>query len=621
MRSMGGAQPGAERLKMDDQSVERAELLKFFRDETSELLDRIDADLLRLEGAAGEIKADPELVGALFRALHTIKGNAGMLDFHDVARVAHALENVVDLLRNGRIALTIESIELLFEGRDLLTATIRAGVEGGESPYGLRKYLQRLDTLLMVNEQVTAVKEEQAGRVNVDAAQAAVDAFLSGASGASPIPPSSLAPETAPHSAPAARSAVAPRTETVRVDVDRLDLLMNLVGELVINRTRISDIALTLARTLGSQNGSVSLESLAKELAESAALLGRTTNEIQESIMKVRMIPIGTVFERFPRLIRDLARSRNKEVELVIEGAETDLDKTIVDHIGEPLLHLVRNCIDHGIEDPRTREARGKSRAGRIRLGAFHEGNQIIIEVEDDGAGIDLTKVRERAVRLGLVAENDARTDRELMQLIFFPGFTTAEHVDDVSGRGVGMDVVKRTVLGLKGSFETDSLRGLGTKFTIKLPLTLAIIQALLVSVGSELYAIPLDAVIESQRVDPRDLRFLHGGEVITVRGIVIPLIRLAEFLGAPARRQPNDKVMIVIVGVGGRQIGLVVDGFQGEQEIVIKPLSDVVGRVAGISGATILGNGSISLILDVHSLVGAVHEGGRGARAEFSAV
>ena len=309
---------------------------------------------------------------------------------------------------------------------------------------------------------------------------------------------------------------------------------MNLVGELVINRTRISDIALNLTRVLGNHgNGTASLESLAKQLAESAALLGRTTNEIQESIMKVRMIPIGTVFERFPRLVRDLARSRNKEVDLVIEGAETDLDKTIVDHIGEPLLHLVRNCIDHGIEEPRVREARGKPRAGKIRLRAFHEGNQIIIEVEDDGAGIDLTKVRERAIRQGLVAENDTRSERELMQLIFFPGFTTAEHVDDVSGRGVGMDVVKRTVIGLKGSFETDSARTLGTKFTIKLPLTLAIIQALLVSVGTELYAIPLDAVIESQRIDPTDLRLLHGGEVITVRGVVIPLIRLATNIWA----------------------------------------------------------------------------------------
>jgi two-component system, chemotaxis family, sensor kinase CheA len=602
-----------------DESLERAELLKYFRDETSELLERIDADLLLLETLLGEPVVDAELVASLFRALHTIKGNAGMLEFYDVARVSHALENVVDLVRNGRLDLTVESIELLFEGRDLLTTTIQSGIEGAESPMGLRKYLQRLDNLLLANEQAIAEEAAQAGPVDLDAAQAVVDAFLTGAPAAAPAP----APEPATRARPAApRPSTAPRTETVRVDVERLDLLMNLVGELVINRTRIADIAATFSRTLANRsNEGSSLDALAKELAESAALLGRTTNEIQESIMKVRMIPIGTVFERFPRLIRDLARSRNKEVELIIEGAETDLDKTIVDHIGEPLLHLVRNCIDHGIEDPRTREARGKPRAGTIRLGAFHEGNQIIIEVEDDGAGIDLPKVRERAVRLGLLTDGEARTERELIQLIFFPGFTTAEHVDDVSGRGVGMDVVKRTILGLKGSFETDSIRGVRTKFTIKLPLTLAIIEALLVRVGSELYAIPLDAVIESQRIDPDELRVLHGGEVITVRGVVIPLIRLADFLGVPSDRRPSDKVMIVIVGVGGRQIGLVVDGFQGEQEIVIKPLADVVGRIPGISGATILGNGSISLILDVHTLVAAAHDGDQSAHAEFSVV
>ncbi len=606
-----------------DEQAEREELLKYFRDETAELLARIDADLLRMESFAGLTDLDAELVGSLFRGLHTIKGNAGMLDFHDVARVAHALENVVDLLRNRSLDLTVENVEMLFEGRDLLTATIRAGLEGGEAPYGLRRYLQRLDNMLMARERAAADEEEHVGPVDLESAQAVVDAFLSGAP--PPPPPPREAAEPAVAERPAA-GAAAPRatarTETVRVDVERLDLLMNLVGELVINRTRISDIAANLSRALGGRaNVNPALDSLAKALAESAALLGRTTNEIQESIMKVRMIPIGTVFERFPRLVRDLARSRGKEVELVIEGAETDLDKTIVDHIGEPLLHLVRNCIDHGIEDPKTREARGKHRTGRIRLGAFHEGNQIIIEIEDDGAGIDLSKVRDRAVHQGMLAENDARSDRELMQLIFFPGFSTAEHVDDISGRGVGMDVVKRTIIGLKGSFETDSVRGTGTKFTIKLPLTLAIIQALLVSVGTELYAIPLDAVIESQRVDPDDLRLLHGGEVITVRGSVIPLVRLADFLGVPSRRRAGDKVMIVIVGVGGRQVGLVVDGFQGEQEIVIKPLSDVVGRIPGLSGATILGNGSISLILDVHTLVGAVHEGSRGARAEFSAV
>jgi two-component system chemotaxis sensor kinase CheA len=622
---------------MTSDSFERLELIKYFRDEANELLARLDTDLLLLEATLGSA-ADPEIVASVFRALHTIKGNAGMLDFFDVARVAHTLENVVDLVRNGRVELTGVQIQLLFEGRDILTAAIRTELDGVDAPIHLRDFLVRLESAVKVSDE-SGLALEFSPAVDEQMAQAVVDAFLAavpappadlqapvGPPIPAPLPPLRAGPPPAPPPQPPRAATPPPKTqtavksETVRVDVDRLDLLMNLVGELVINRTRISDIATTLARVFSDRNVSPAAITLARELGESAALLARTTNEIQESVMKVRMIPIGTVFERFPRLVRDLARSRNKEVDLVIEGAETDLDKTIVDHIGEPLLHLVRNCIDHGIEEPRVREARGKARAGKIRLRAFHEGNQIIIEVQDDGAGIDLAKVRERAVRLGLMTENDTRSERELLQLIFFPGFTTSDHVDDVSGRGVGMDVVKRTILSLKGLFETDSVRDAGTKFTIKLPLTLAIIQALLVSLGEELYAIPLDAVVESQRVDPGEIRTLHGGEVITVRGAVVPLIRLTRFLGGAPGRQ-GDKVMIVIVGVSGRQVGLVVDGFQGEQEIVIKPLSDAIGRIPGISGATILGNGSISLILDIHTLVQSVYEGAPGARAEFSGV
>ncbi len=416
--------------------------------------------------------------------------------------------------------------------------------------------------------------------------------------------------------------------QTIRVDIERLDLLLNLVGELVINRTRISDIAGTLERSLTGKNGAAAhlnghakdFIPLAKELADSSALLARTTNEIQESIMKVRMVPIGQVFDRFPRLVRDVAKARGKEVQLMISGAETDLDKTIVDEVGEPLMHLLRNCVDHGIETPDEREKRGKPRHGTISLNAYHEGNQIIIEVSDDGNGIDLEKVRARGVKQGLIGAEDRLSDREIVELIFTPGFSTAEVVSDVSGRGVGMDVVKKNITRLKGVFDVNTVPGAGTAFTIKLPLTLAIIQALLVRVVNELYAIPLDSVIESQRIEMPDVRTVHGNEVITLRGQVVPLVRVADFFGLGGRRDP-EKVMIVIVGLQGRQVGLVVDSFQGEQEIVIKPLSDVVGRIAGISGATILGNGSISLIIDVHSLVSEAYNSGRVARAEFSGV
>ncbi len=669
-----------------DDFFDRSEFVQYFRDETDELLNSIDADLLRLEQFVDTGTIDAEIVNSLFRALHTIKGSAGMLEFTAVQQVAHKLENVYDLLRKDRMPLTESGVNLLFEGRDVLTALVRAAVSGTETASGVDEYMERLDAFASVYdstaqaiegprseqendedltpldaEQVTAFEAEvarllaqaqtrqmraepaaqEAPAVDVGAAQAVVDALFSAepsperpapfaaafaqAAPAAPEPPHPAAPApsapAASAAAPDSKRAASAKNQTIRVDIERLDLLLNLVGELVINRTRISDIASTLGRELGTNGRAADgLSSLAKDLSESSALLARTTNEIQESIMKVRMVPIGQVFDRFPRMVRDLAKARGKDIHLEIAGAETDLDKTIVDEVGEPLMHLVRNCVDHGIEPPGVRETRGKPRHGTIKLNAYHEGNQVIVEISDDGGGIDLQRVREKAIRLGIIDEAARLSDREIVELIFTPGFSTADQITDVSGRGVGMDVVKKNILRLKGVFDVDSVQGEGTKFTMKLPLTLAIIQALLVNVAQELYSIPLDSVIESQRIDAADVRTVHGGEVITLRGQVVPLIRIAEFFRLDAPRDP-DKVMIVIVGLQGRQVGLVVDSFQGEQEIVIKPLSDVIGRIAGISGATILGNGSISLIIDVHSLVATAHGGGRVARAEFSGV
>ena len=667
-------------MSSSDEFFDRSEFVQYFRDETEELLQSIDSDLLRLEQFVDSGTIDAEIVASLFRALHTIKGSAGMLEFGAVQQIAHKLENVYDLLRKDRMPLTESGINLLFEGRDVLTALIREAISGDEPPSGVAEYVERLDAFAGIYDstaqviegpraeddaedgltpvddaQVAAFQAEverllaqaapaAAGAVappldaagataDIDAAQAAVDALFGGDAVQSPAPfagaqPVAARPVAEPVTKVAAASAAAApeakrtgKNQTIRVDIERLDLLLNLVGELVINRTRISDIAATLGRELGKGAAAGDgVATLAKDLSESSALLARTTNEIQESIMKVRMVPIGQVFDRFPRMVRDLAKARGKDIHLEIAGAETDLDKTIVDEVGEPLMHLVRNCVDHGIEPPDVREAAGKPRHGTLKLNAYHEGNQVIIEISDDGGGIDLQRVRDKAVRMGVIGESDRLTDREIIELIFTPGFSTAQAVTDVSGRGVGMDVVKKNILRLKGVFDVDSVPGEGTTFTMKLPLTLAIIQALLVNVAQELYSIPLDAVIESQRIDASEVRTVHGGEVITLRGQVVPLIRIAEFFRLGAQRDP-DKVMIVIVGLQGRQVGLVVDSFQGEQEIVIKPLSDVIGRIAGISGATILGNGSISLIIDVHSLVAAARGSGKVTRAEFSGV
>jgi len=623
-----------------DDFFDRDEFVQYFRDEAEDLLQRIDADLLRLEQFVDAGAIDPEIVNSLFRALHTIKGSAGMLQFDAVQRVAHTLENVFDLLRRDRMPLTESGVNLLFEGRDVLTALVRAAVDGTANPEGADEYVIRLEAFAGVYEataeviegpraapaddELTPVDDAQVAAFEAEVARLLADAHVRPAAAGTPTPveaaPQPAAPGGTPNGSGAPQDAVrqGARSKTIRVDIERLDLLLNLVGELVINRTRISDIATTLSREMGDARARGAASELAKELAESSALLARTTNEIQESIMKVRMVPIGQVFDRFPRVVRDLAKARGKEIRLEIAGAETDLDKTIVDEVGEPLMHLIRNCVDHGIEAPEVREARGKPRHGTLKLNAYHEGNQIIVEVSDDGGGIDIARVRAKAIRNGVIAESDRLSDREIVELIFTPGFSTAEQITDVSGRGVGMDVVKKNILHLKGTFDVDSVPGEGTTFTIKLPLTLAIIQALLVRVAHELYAIPLDAVIETQRIAAGEVRTVHGSEVITLRGQVVPLVRVAEFFRLDAARDP-DKVMIVIVGLQGRQVGLVVDSFQGEQEIVIKPLSDVIGRIPGISGATILGNGSISLIIDVHSLVAAAH-GGRAARAELAA-
>jgi two-component system chemotaxis sensor kinase CheA len=642
-----------------DEVFDRSEFIAYFRDESEELLQQIDADLLRLEEFVQTGTPEPEIINSLFRALHTVKGSSGMLGFTDVQTLAHKLENLCDLLRKERMPLSEGSVDILFAGRDFLTDLVESAVNDTPAPHGLTDYMGRLDQFAGIYEETSAVIEGKTGsELEFDAAsgqsdvsedkiaafEAEIERLLAEAGGVTPVvapvPVEYVAPEIAASEPDAAvaevvSAAAARRDEktketskraagqTIRVDIERLDTLLNLVGELVINRTRISDIASTLSRLMNDKAVAAPqalVGPLAKDLANSAAMLARTSNEIQESIMKVRMVPIGQVFDRFPRLVRDVAKARGKEVQLEISGAETDLDKTIVDEVGEPLMHLLRNCVDHGIEAPDVREARGKKRAGTISLNAFHEGNQIIIEVSDDGNGIDLERVRARGIKQGLLGADDKPTDRELIELIFTPGFSTAETVSDVSGRGVGMDVVKKNITGLKGVFDVDSMAGAGTKFTIKLPLTLAIIQALLVRVVDELYAIPLDSVIESQRVELPDVRTVHGNEVITLRGQVVPLLRIADFFELGGGRDP-EKVMIVIVGLQGRQVGLVVDGFQGEQEIVIKPLSVVVGRIPGISGATILGNGQISLIIDVHSLVSEAYASGNVARAEYSGV
>ncbi|NPV25943.1 MAG: chemotaxis protein CheA [Firmicutes bacterium] len=378
--------------------------------------------------------------------------------------------------------------------------------------------------------------------------------------------------------------------QTVRVDIERLDNLMNLVGELVINKTRLEQIGLT---------------NRLPELSETVEQFDRITTDLQSLVMKVRMVPVEQVFNRFPRMVRDLARELGKDINFQMEGKETELDRTVIDEIGEPLVHLLRNAIDHGIEKPQERRQVGKPAEGLVRLVARHEGNHVIIEVEDDGRGISLEKIRSKAVAKGLIGAKEAELlePNAILNFIFQPGFSTADEVTDISGRGVGLDVVKTKIESLSGSIEIASVPGMGTKFKISLPLTLAIIQALLVNVGQEIYAIPLSSVDETTIVVPENIKRVQHQEVVVLRGSVLPIIRLHTLLNVPGTQELAEELYIVVVRKGDKRAGLVVDSLIGQQEIVIKSLGKLLTGIPGLAGAAILGNGEVSLILDVGSL------------------
>ncbi|SEG00069.1 two-component system, chemotaxis family, sensor kinase CheA [Caloramator fervidus] len=373
--------------------------------------------------------------------------------------------------------------------------------------------------------------------------------------------------------------------QSVRVDLERLDKFMNLVGELVIHRTRLEQI---------------SKDFKSQELHETLEQVGRITTDLQDLVMKVRMLPIEKVFNRFPRMVRDLAKELGKEVELIIKGEDTELDRTVIDEIGEPLVHLLRNAIDHGIETPEERIKQGKSAKGTVKLIAYQEGNKAVIKVEDDGKGIDINKIKKKAEQLGINTEG--MTEHDIKNLIFLQGFSTSEKVTDISGRGVGMDVVKTKITSLGGSIEVISELGKGTAFIIRLPLTLSIIQALLVKVAEETFAISLGFIDRVIKIKLNEVKVSNNKEVIIYRDSVIPIVRLAQRLNLP--EIDSDEKFVVIVKVGEKTVGLLVDSLLGQQEIVIKPIGKLLQNQKEYVGATILGDGLVTLILDVAALI-----------------
>lgn len=446
-----------------------------------------------------------------------------------------------------------------------------------------------------VQDAVNSISEIAKVETNVIdlAAEEKAAATTPAASAPKAAAPAPAAKKAAP--APAKKAAAAPakkvhHSQSVRVDIEKLDTLMNLMGELVINKVRLEQIGQT--------------HRLA-DLTETLEQMDRVTTDLQNIVMKVRMVPVSSVFNRFPRMVRDIAKELNKEINLTIEGEETELDRTVIDEIGDPIMHLLRNSCDHGVEEPDVRESKGKPRAGEVGLIARHEGNNVVIMVTDDGAGIDAAKIRAKAVEKGMISQEEAdkMDDADAVRLIFLPGFSTADHISDISGRGVGMDVVRSKIEALSGHVDVETKIDEGSVFKIKLPLTLAIIQAMLVKVQEEMYAIPLGSIDSTINIQESEIKTVQNKEVIVLRGEIIPIIRMEKMLQVPHVKD-SDETFVVVVHTGDAKAGIVVDNLIGQQEIVIKTLGSLFTGLKMFSGATVLGDGRVALILDVATMM-----------------
>ncbi|GFZ83999.1 chemotaxis protein CheA [Paenibacillus marchantiophytorum] len=454
--------------------------------------------------------------------------------------------------------------------------------------------VSEIQSAIIITVDTESLAELSRPRIEVEAARQEIAAAVAAAVVPVQTPTIEAAPkvEAAAVVAKPAAGGAPVASRTIRVDIERLDALMNLFSELLIDRVRLEQLATEVKRN---------------DLTETVEHMSRVSSDLQNIVLKLRMVPVDSVFNRFPRMIRDLAKSLDKKVDLVITGAETELDRTVIDEIGDPLVHLLRNAVDHGIESISDRLAAGKSEQGTIQLRAFHSGNHVFIEIEEDGKGIYRDKVLKTALKNGLVtAEQAAKlSDIEVYNLLFASGFSTAEKISDISGRGVGLDVVKTKIQMLGGHVQVDSRPGLGSKFSVQLPLTLSIISAMLVRLGSEKYAIPLSSIVETSAIQKKQIRNIHGNKMVDYRNSVIPLVSLSTLFSVPDFNEDlEDETEIVVVRKGDKQVALMVDEFIGQQEIVLKTLGKYLSGLFAISGATILGDGQVALIIDPNALI-----------------
>jgi len=656
---------------------------ELYASESREHLDLLNDALLTLENNPN----DMEMINEAFRAAHTLKGMAGTMGFDNVSELAHAMENVMDLIRSETLAVNTEVINLLFKavdmlellsnspeettGLDALINELKAYSQGDivtdnqndsvvnpsqdndfnltqeeidmtqnaqGNPMTIKVKLEEdcvfkslradmvLDALeehgelIKANPEIEKIKNEEFENTfyilfsTKDDKDVVYDA-LNSVSEVEEIEITIIEDisqllvkedeqpqedSTANKDKSSNNKKKKPKAttlskrlksnNTIRVDVERLDALMNLVAELVIKRTQVESVG-----------RSYNLDELNKKLKP----LSKVTTELQNAVMEMRMVPISLVFNRFPRLVRDLSQELDKNINLVIEGEDTELDRTIIDEIGDPLVHMIRNSIDHGVESPAKREAAGKDPVGLVRLSAFHEGNNVVIQIQDDGNGIDPEFIGNMAVEKGVISQSELETmsDNDIIKLIFAAGFSTAAKVSDVSGRGVGMDVVKNKIESLSGSVDITSEVGKGSVFTIKLPLTLSIIQGFLTKVANQEYVIPLESIQEIVDVNLDEIQTIRKEKVIHRRGSVIPLISLRNKLNKAVLEEKRDEIPTVIVEVGDENYGLMVDSIIGQQEVVIKRINDLSENLQKIAGGAILGDGNIALIINVEEI------------------
>jgi two-component system chemotaxis sensor kinase CheA len=542
------------------------ELLSDFVVEAREHLATIEQQCLALE----QDPAQADAVHSLFRGFHTIKGLAGFLELSSIQEVAHEVETALDLARNGELAVTPAVIDVILAGADFLVR----GVEAVESTLaGSPAASPPPDAALLARIRAVATAEQ--------------DAF--------PMPEAAAAVPAAP-ATPAAAPAAAKKTAdtfSVRVDTAKLDYLMDMVGEMVIAQSLVRHDPLFAGVT-------------DPNLLRNLSLLTRVTGEVQRTTMAMRMIPIGQLFKRMARLVRDLSRKAGKHAELETSGEDTELDKTIAEELADPLMHMVRNSIDHGIETPEGRAVAGKDPVARVRLAAFHQGGQIVVEIADDGRGLDREKILRKARQKGLVSEDANLTDTEVYNLIFEPGFSTAEQVTDVSGRGVGMDVVRKHILKLRGRIDVESHPGKGSRFLLKLPLTLAIIDGLIVGVGDARYIVPIYTVREIIRPTDETIFTVRGREEMAlVHGRLLPVVRFYKRFNVKPRSEDPCQSLMIVSESDDKVFCLMVDDLLGRQEVVIKSLGETLKNIAGIAGGTILGDGRVGLIIDMDSVFG----------------